>query len=100
MKTKTIQKFMEDIETEKVKNWDIEEGCHPDIKKITLNKEGALTEKEKTQEIQIKLENNPEYLPGAPNTGTSSKQWILEEDIPVETVSNISSKLNYPVKKQ
>lgn len=91
---------MEDVETEKVNDWDIEEGCHPDIKKITLNKEGALTEKEKTQEIHIKLENNPDFVGGDWDTGVSSKQWILEEDLPVETVSNISSKLNYPVKKQ
>lgn len=61
MNVKNLDQFLKDIDQEKVVDWNMNQDCHEKIKKITLQKQTVLREESYSQNIQITLENNPDY---------------------------------------
>lgn len=76
MNVKNLDKFLDDIDEEKVVDWEIQTDCHRKIEKLKLHKETILTEKEYTEEVQMTLENNPRHLTRSHRRDVNpEKQW-------------------------
>jgi len=101
MNVRNIDDFIEDIDEEKIVEWQLEQDCHEKIKKIILTVEKILQEEQATREIQMTLERSQRprrHLGHRPR-----KRWevpdhpLVTEELVDEITSEAIKELGHPI---